>query len=577
MLSQGVAMQAAASAREWIEHDPDAGDRAELRSLVDRAESGDRRAADELDDRMSGMLRFGTAGLRGAIGAGPNRMNTAVVIRATAGLCAVLRRTVGDDIHVVIGHDARHRSWEFARTVAGVVVAAGGRAFLLPHATPTPVLAFAINDLDTDAGVMITASHNPARDNGYKVYLGGRMVTGPGRGAQLVSPLDEQIMAAIEASGPADGIPVTAGGWQMLDESVEDSYLSAALALNTRLATLSKASEQVDGLRVVLTAMHGVGAELASRVLGAIGVADLQLVAAQREPDPDFPTVAFPNPEEPGALDLAITLARQISADLVVALDPDADRCSLAVPDGSVDGGWRQLTGDQVGALLGEYLGACYAGDKHRVLARSIVSSSLLDAIAAEHRLGSAQTLTGFKWIARTPGLVYGYEEALGYCVNPQAVRDKDGITAALVGCRLAASLKQAGRSMLDLLDDLAVRHGLHATAPLTFRVDEAEQITAALRRLAAAPPSSLGGSRVREFVNLMDGYLGLPPTPGYRLETERGDRVVVRPSGTEPKLKCYLEVVEEVAGREQLANAKAAAAARLTQIKQELTACLGL
>ncbi len=245
MLSQGVAMQAAASAREWIEHDPDAGDRAELRSLVDRAESGDRRAADELDDRMSGMLRFGTAGLRGAIGAGPNRMNTAVVIRATAGLCEVLRRTVGDDIHVVIGHDARHRSWEFARTVAGVVVAAGGRAFLLPHATPTPVLAFAINDLDTDAGVMITASHNPARDNGYKVYLGGRMVTGPGRGAQLVSPLDEQIMAAIEASGPADGIPVTAGGWQMLDESVEDSYLSAALALNTRLATLSKASEQV--------------------------------------------------------------------------------------------------------------------------------------------------------------------------------------------------------------------------------------------------------------------------------------------------------------------------------------------
>ncbi len=569
-------MQSAGSAREWIAHDPDACDRAELHSLLQAAEAGDSVAAEEMDDRMSGLLVFGTAGLRGAIGAGPHRMNTAVVSIATAGLCSVVREKAGDEFSVVVGYDARHRSREFARTVAGVVTAAGGRALLLPHRTPTPMLAFAINHLNAEAGVMITASHNPAADNGFKVYLGGRVASGSGRGVQLVNPMDEQIMAAMTAVGPADGIPVAAAGWHTLDASIEDAYLAAALAFNDRLATLSDAPAEVSGLRVVLTAMHGVGADLASRVLRAVGVDDLHLVAEQCDPDPDFPTVAFPNPEEPGALDLAIGLAREVNADLVVALDPDADRCSLAVPNASAAEGWQQLSGDEVGALLGEYLGGCFAGDTRHVMARSIVSSSMLNAIAADHGLGSVQTLTGFKWIARVPGLIFGYEEALGYCVNPEAVRDKDGITAALVACRLAASLKATGRTMLDLLDDLAVEHGLYATAPLTFRVGDPAEITAGLKRLESAPPSSLGGSAVCDFINLDDGYLGLEPTPGYRFETERGDRVVVRPSGTEPKLKCYLEVIEEVPGRGQLADAKSAAAARLESIRQELTASLG-
>lgn len=569
-------MRSAGSAREWIEHDPDPRDRAELQGLLARAEAGDAAAAEDLDDRMSGLLVFGTAGLRGEMGAGPHRMNTAVVTIAAAGLCSVLREKAGHDFSVVVGFDARHRSSEFARTTAGVVTAAGGRAVLLPAATPTPVLAFAVNDLNADAGVMVTASHNPAADNGLKVYLGGRVVSGSGRGVQLVNPMDEQIMAAMRAAGPADGIPVAAGGWRTLDASTEDSYLEAALAFNARLASLSDASAEVSGLRVVLTAMHGVGGRLGSRVLRAIGVDDLHLVAEQCEPDPEFPTVAFPNPEEPGALNLAVSLAREVDADLVVALDPDADRCALAVPDGSAGGGWRQLSGDEVGVLLGEYLGRCFAGSAEQVMARSIVSSSLLDSIAADHGLGSTQTLTGFKWIARTPGLVFGYEEALGYCVNPEAVRDKDGITAALVACRLVASLKAAGRTMLELLDDLAVEHGLHATCPLTFRVGDPAEISAGLQRLAGAPPLSLGGSPVREFVDLADGYLGLESTPGYRLQTERGDRVVVRPSGTEPKLKCYLEVIERVHGREHLADAKSAAAARLEAIKQELTAGLG-
>lgn len=569
-------MDAVGAAREWIGHDPDQRDRAELMELVDAAEAGDEAALEELGDRMAGPLVFGTAGLRGAVAAGMNRMNTAVVTTATAGLCAVLREGAGADFHVVIGYDARHRSDEFARTVAGVVVAAGGRASLLPHCTPTPVLAFAVGRLGADAGVMVTASHNPPADNGYKVYLGGRMVDESVRGAQLVTPLDARIFSAILAAGPADGVPVAGAGWQVLDESVEDAYVEAAEALLSGLEVLTGVPGDLGSLRVVLTAMHGVGAQLASRVLRKAGVADLHLVAQQCTPDPDFPTVPFPNPEEPGAIDLAVALGREVSADLVVALDPDADRCSLAVPDPAAAGGWRQLSGDEVGALLGDHIASAHAGDPRAVLARSIVSASLLDRIAAAHGVGSAQTLTGFKWIARAPGIIYGYEEAIGYCVNPLVVRDKDGISAALVACRLAAIVKSGGRSLLDWLDDLAVRHGLHATAPLTFRVEDLSLITQGLQRLAAHPPQLLAGSKVVEFFNLEDGYLGLEPSAGYRLETALGDRVVVRPSGTEPKLKCYLEVIEPVLARAYLPMAKQAAAARLEAIKLELTGALG-
>ena len=570
-------MNDADQARQWIAHDPDERDRAELAAIVESAGGGDAHAQAELADRMGSRLVFGTAGLRGAIGAGPNRMNTAVVTTATVGLSAVLREDCGDGFLVVIGYDARHRSEEFARTAAGVLVAAGGRVALLPHQTPTPVLAFAVQHLGADAGIMITASHNPPADNGYKVYLGGRMVGASERGAQLVSPTDARVMAAIVAAGWADGVPNADEGWTVLGDEIEDAYAAAAAELLARLAIRTGERADLAGLRVVLTAMHGVGARLASRVLRAAGVSDLLLVAGQRDPDPDFPTVPFPNPEEPGALDMAIDLARRTQADLVVALDPDADRCSVAVPDATVETGWRQLSGDQLGAVLGEYFAIAYAGDSAAVLARSIVSSSLLERIAGRHGVGSAQTLTGFKWITRAAGIVYGYEEAIGYCLNPEVVRDKDGITAALIACQLAASGKLAGRSLLDTLDDLAVEHGLYATAPLSFRVADRALITAALATLAADPPKLLAGAPVIDFVDLGAGYLGLAPTEGYRFETDRGDRVVVRPSGTEPKLKCYLEVVTPVPDRARLPVAKADAEARLAQIKAELNDLLGL
>lgn len=558
--------------QSWIAHDPDARDRLELSALLATAEAGDQAATAELADRMAGPLTFGTAGLRGAIGAGRARMNTAVVRVATAALCTVLNAEVADGFHVVIGHDARYRSAEFARTAAAVVTAAGGRASLLPVAAPTPLTAFAVGQLAAEAGVMITASHNPPADNGYKVYLGGQMVPADERGAQLVSPTDQRIMAAILAAPPADQVPVATGGWQVLDGGIMDDYVAAAAALDARLAP-SRAGEPA-GLRVVLTAMHGVGAELAALVLARRGFTDLHLVAEQCTPDPRFPTVAFPNPEEPGALDLAIDLARTVEADLVVALDPDADRCSLAVPDGQR--GWRQLSGDEVGVLLGDYVARAHAGTPGASLARSIVSGSLLDRIAEGHGLHAEQTLTGFKWIARAPGIVYGYEEAIGYCANPAVVRDKDGITAALLACRLAAIARADGSTLLDLLDELALRYGLHATAPLSFRVADTQLIGQGLQRLADNPPKELAGAQVVEFFDLSQGYLGLEPTPGYRIQTSNHDRVVVRPSGTEPLLKCYLEVIEPVGGREDLPGARQAATARLEAIKAQLTGLLG-
>ncbi len=562
-------MDALATARAWLDADPDPRDRTELAEVVRRAEEGDAAAEADLADRFAGELTFGTAGLRGRIGAGPNRMNTAVVTTATAGLCRVLREELGERFHVVIGYDARHRSDTFARTAAGVVVAAGGRASLMPTRLPTPVLAFSLLRLDADAGVMVTASHNPPADNGYKVYLGRRLSEPGAGGAQIVPPMDARIFAAIKASGPAAGVAVAASGWETVAESIVDDYVGEATKL---------VGEGPPGpLRVALTAMHGVGAAVALRALTAAGFTDVHPVAEQWEPDPDFPTVAFPNPEEPGALDLAIATASQVDADLVVALDPDADRCSVAIPDQGSPSGWRQLSGDEIGAVLGVQAAAAHDGNPSAVLARSLVSSSLLERIASAFGVRSAQTLTGFKWIARAPGVVYGYEEAIGYCVNPEVVRDKDGITAALMVCQLAASLKADGRGLDDLLADLAVAHGLHATSPLTFRVEDLSLIGEALERLHAAPPTTLAGAPVVETADLSLGWAGLPPTDGIRLVSDRADRVVVRPSGTEPKLKCYLEVVEPVGTLAELPAARARADERLDRIKVELQEALGL
>jgi phosphomannomutase len=415
---------------------------------------------------------------------------------------------------------------------------------------------------------MVTASHNPPQDNGLKVYLGGRADPSPGRGAQIVPPADAHIAARIAAAGRAVDVPMAAGGWTETGPGIVEDYLLATAA-----TVRPGGPRDVD---VVLTPLHGVGGDTAVRVLRAAGFPEPYLVPEQAAPDPDFPTVAFPNPEEPGAMELALAAARAGGADLVIANDPDADRCAVAVPDPGAAGGWRVLRGDEVGALLGEHLLTRATPPEGAVVACSIVSSQLLERIAAGHGVRFTATLTGFKWISRVPGLRYGYEEALGYCVAPDTVRDKDGLSAALGVLELAAALKAAGRTLLDALDDLARRHGVHATDQLSIRVTDVRLIADAVAKLQGSPPGTLGGADVTEVVDLSAGVDGLPPTEGLRLRTAEGVRVVIRPSGTEPKLKCYLEAVVPVEG-EDLAAARATAGARLAAVRDDLSGLLGL
>lgn len=555
--------------KAWIADDPDATTAAEVQALLDAALAGDAAAEADLADRFAGVLEFGTAGLRGHLGGGPNRMNRAVVIKAAAGLMAVLRVRVGEGFSVVIGHDARYGSEQFALDTAAVAVAAGGRALVIPDALPTPVTAFALNHLNADAAVMVTASHNPPEDNGYKVYLGGRVVTDAGRGAQIVPPFDAEIFAAIQAVESVTSVPRAESGWELLGADLVEDYYS-------RVVPLVPGGQK--DLRIVLTSMHGVGGDTMAEVLRRAGFTDVHLVAEQHSPDPDFPTVAFPNPEEAGALDLSMTLARSVDADIILANDPDADRCSAAVPDASVEGGWRQLTGDEVGALLGEQAAALAveAGVEGAVLANSIVSSRLLARIAAAHGLAHRNTLTGFKWISRVESLVFGYEEALGYCVDPQGVKDKDGISACLRLAYLASQQKAAGRSLLDALDDLALAHGLHATSPVTIRVEDLSLIAQGMANLRANGITSMAGSPVVTVVDLAEGSADLPPTDGMMFLTEAGDRVIARPSGTEPKLKCYCEVIVPVVDG-NVAAARATAAERLDAVKADVKAALGI
>ncbi|MDX3412669.1 phospho-sugar mutase [Streptomyces sp. MD20-1-1] len=542
-----------AQAQAWLAEDPDPDTRDELARLID---SGDHA---ELAARFAGTLQFGTAGLRGELGAGPLRMNRSVVIRAAAGLAAYLKKQGtphGDDTAglVVIGYDARHKSQTFAEDTAAVMTGAGLRAAVLPRPLPTPVLAFAIRHLGAVAGVEVTASHNPPRDNGYKVYLGD--------GSQIVPPADAEIAAEIDAVASLDDVPRPTTGWETLDDTVLDAYLTRTDAV------LSKDSPRT--ARTVYTAMHGVGKDVLLAAFARAGFPTPDLVTEQAEPDPEFPTVAFPNPEEPGAMDLAFAKARETNPDLVIANDPDADRCAAAVKDG---GDWRMLRGDEVGALLAAHLVRRGATG---TFAESIVSSSLLGRIAEKAGLPYEETLTGFKWIARVEGLRYGYEEALGYCVDPDGVRDKDGITAALLLTELASELKSENRTLLDLLDDLAVEHGLHATDQLSVRVKDLGLIAAAMRRLREQPPTELAGLRITKAEDLSEGTDKLPPTDGLRYTLD-GARVVVRPSGTEPKLKCYLEVVIPVATKENLPEARTKATALLTAIKQDLSEAAGI
>jgi len=552
--------------RAWIEDDPDPRTAAELTSLLTSAEAGDEGAAAELTDRFSGLLQFGTAGLRGALGGGPARMNRAVVARAAAGLAAFLTESIGGaGAKVIIGFDARYGSREFAEDSARIIAGAGGQVHLFDQHCPTPVLAYAVRALDADAGVMVTASHNPPEDNGYKVYLGGRVVTGDGRGAQLVAPMDEQIAAKIAAVDAVTDLPRSEDFTRLGDELIE-RYVDSVLTL--------AGTNPLPGLKIVYTPMHGVGGEILTRVLTGAGFTDLTAVHEQASPDPDFPTVPFPNPEEAGALDLAYTAAERVGADLIIANDPDADRVSIAVP---TEDGWRQLTGDEAGALLGEQIARGSPDPARAAFANSIVSSRLLGAIAAHHGIAHHETLTGFKWISRAPGLTYGYEEAIGYCVHPEAVRDKDGLSAALLLALLTAEANAGGRSLPDLLDDLALRHGLYATGALSARVADLAAIPAAMARLRAAPPRELAGSPVLERADLSTPTGELPATDALVYTTAADDRVIVRPSGTEPKVKCYLEVIIDVGTREELPAAKRRAADRLAALKSDIAAAAGL
>jgi phosphomannomutase len=531
-------------ARAWAAQDPDPVTRAELEALLEQGDSA------ALADRFDGTLEFGTAGLRGELGAGSNRMNRVVVSRAAAGLAAYLKsHGAGPDAAVVVGYDARHNSDVFARDTAEVLTGAGLRALVLPRPLPTPVLAFAIRELGCVAGVMVTASHNPPRDNGYKVYLGD--------GSQIVPPADADIAAQIETVGPVSEVP-RGNGWTVLGDSIVDAYLDTVAGL---------AGDGPRDLRLVYTPLHGVGGSSAVQVLETAGFDAPYVVPQQEEPDADFPTVSFPNPEEPGAMDLALALAAERDVDLVVANDPDADRCAAAVPDAH---GWRMLRGDEVGVLLAHHL---LTGGRSGTYACSIVSSSLLGKMAAAADQPFAETLTGFKWISKVEGLVFGYEEALGYCVDPEHVKDKDGVSALLLLCELAAAEKAQGRTLVDVLDDLALAHGLHATDQLSVRVTDLAEIATAMNRLRATAPTALGGLTVDRVDDLSRGEGGLPPTEGLRYRLADGARVIVRPSGTEPKLKCYLEVVVPVDAEAGVDAARISAAARLDALRDDIRA----
>jgi phosphomannomutase len=555
-----------ARASAWLAADPDERDRTELAGLL--ADSSPEAAA-ELADRFAGRLKFGTAGLRGAVGAGPNRMNIATVTGATAALARWLpsRDPEAARKGVVIGHDARHRSDEFARQAARVLAGAGIRVHLLPGQLPTPVLAYSVRALGAAAGVMVTASHNPRADNGYKLYLDD--------GAQIIPPADTDIEAAIDEVGPLADVPLAGADSELISpagDAIVQSYLDAICAL-------TPAPPSAAWLRFVYTPLHGVAGRLALRAFEQAGYAEPDLVEAQFEPDPDFPTAHYPNPEEPGTLDLALALARRSAADLVIANDPDGDRLAVAVPDPDAAGGWRVLTGDQVGALLGWFLLDRLAAEPDtdmasQLVVATIVSGTLLAKIAAAAGAQYAQTLTGFKWISRAGDrregahFVFGYEEALGYEVT-QTVRDKDGMSAALAILSLAAAARSAGESLLDAYNALEITHGVHLTAQLNLQSDVTTEVMA---RLRAGAPRELADQPVTSVIDYTGGSWELPSADVLSFQLI-GARVVIRPSGTEPKIKAYLEVVQPVSYG-MLSDARQTAAERMERLR-EATAAL--
>jgi phosphomannomutase len=512
--------QLLAEVTAWIADDPDPKTAAELTALLS--------AGDEatLKNHFAGFLQFGTAGLRGPIGPGPSCMNRAVVGRTAAGLAVYMKERGMNK--VVIGRDARYGSEDFTEESAQIFSGAGFEVFVLPRPLPTPVLAFATHDLNCDLGVMVTASHNPPQDNGYKVYIGPTADGIEYAASQIINPTDGFIASKIDAVKTLRDQP-RGSNWTVLGEEVIEKYIARTAELAPRPGSL----------KIVYTAMHGVGTETLERVFRKAGFPDLILVTEQAKPDPDFPTVAFPNPEEPGAIDLSLAKAREVGADLVIANDPDADRCAAAVNDPS--GGWRMLRGDELGVIFGEWIARSHPRGS---FGNSIVSSSALRKIAAHYVIDFKEVLTGFKWLAKIEDLAFGYEEAIGYAVDSETVNDKDGISAALFLAQIATDLKAQGKTLVDLLDEVWARHGFHGTEQISIRVSDMSRITELLAGLRKNPPAQIAGRSVSSIDDLAAPTDGLPPTDGLRIWLDGGIRIIIRPSGTEAKMKCYIEVI---------------------------------
>lgn len=506
--------------KSWIADDPDPVTAAHLQALLD---AGDEAALTPL---FNGFLQFGTAGLRGPIGAGPSCMNRAVVGRTAAGIAQYMKARGMKK--VVIGRDARYGSEDYTFESAEILSGAGMDVYILPRPLPTPVLAFATSHLKCDVGIMVTASHNPPQDNGYKVYIGPEADGIAYASSQIINPTDGLIAAEIAKIESLKSLP-RGEKWTILGEDVITEYIQRTIKLAPRPGEI----------KIVYTAMHGVGTETVQRVFNHAGFATLIQVDEQCTPDPDFPTVAFPNPEEPGAIDLALAKARDFGADLVIANDPDADRCAAAINDPKV--GWRMLRGDELGVIFGEWIARTHPKG---TMGNSIVSSSALRKIAAHYNVEFKEVLTGFKWLAKIEDLAYGYEEAIGYAVDSETVNDKDGVSAALFLAQIAMDLKRDGLTLANLLDEVWERHGFHGTEQISIRVADMSAITRLLAGLRKNPPAEIAGRAVESIDDLAAPKDGLPPTDGLRIWLSGGVRIIVRPSGTEAKMKCYIEVI---------------------------------
>ncbi len=537
--------QLIAAAQAWADQDPDAETRNELLALISAKDIA------ALEARMGSRLEFGTAGLRGELGAGPNRMNRVLVAQAAAGIRDFVLENFADQPSVVIGFDGRINSDIFARDSAEIFAAAGITTHLFDGVVPTPVLAFAGKRLNTSAAIMVTASHNPPRDNGYKVYLGGA-----NGGSQITSPADKQISAKIHAVAESQTFAAIAksNDIQIIGDAMRNEYIAET-------ARITGLIQNGDALKIVYTAMHGVGWHVVEKLFAAVGLSRPATVDAQLLPDGNFPTVAFPNPEEPGAMDLSFDLAQQAKADLILANDPDADRLAVGIPDANAANGWRRLTGDELGLLLGhEVASRTVAAGGSGTLACSIVSSSALAKVAQHFGLDYRETLTGFKWISKVPGLVFGFEEALGYCIDPKNTPDKDGVSAALLVAAIASDLALEGKTIADRLAEMGELYGHFATGQISIRVQDLSIISGLMSKLRQNPPAQIDGTNAA-FTDLGIATPALGATDGLRFDLADGRRVIVRPSGTEPKLKCYLQAIGEskTAAQESLAALNAA------------------